>query len=372
MKDFQLFPKRFGLLPYVFLIYLIMPLYYVVMEAGIKAVIGYILLTIFLVSYQQLYWIQNVKLYVCWIAVQIAIVVVLSVFYEPYNLFMGFFPSHFIGWFEKKKHFHIALVIFGVVMLITNVIVSFQGFNFLFFLPFLFVMIISPYGVRSMNRRIELEMQLDQANEQLKMLVKREERVRIARDLHDTLGHTLSLITLQSQLVQRLADKNPDRVKQEAKEIEMTSRSALQQVRELVSDMRAISIKEELAQMQQIIEAAGIAFHSDIDDSALELSLLQQNIIGLCLREAGTNIVRHSNASQCQLSIKKGKGHFIIRVDDDGIGFNEHEVKGNGLKGMKERLELINGELFIRSEQGTTIIMRIPIVLRQEKEEIAI
>src|SRR5690606_12936443 len=108
-----------------------MPLLFVVMGAGIIVVIGDILLTILLVSYRQLYLIQNVKLCVCWIVVHIAIVVVLSVFYDPYNLFIGFFPSHFIGWFEKKKHFHIALVIFGVVMLITNIIVSFQGFNFL-------------------------------------------------------------------------------------------------------------------------------------------------------------------------------------------------------------------------------------------------
>ena len=88
---------------------------------------------------------------------------------------------------------------------------------------------------------------MDQANEQIKELIKREERVRIARDLHDTLGHTLSLITLQSQLVQRLAEKHPERAKAEAKEIEMTSRSALRQVRELVSDMRAITIAEELS-----------------------------------------------------------------------------------------------------------------------------
>lgn len=78
-------------------------------------------------------------------------------------------------------------------------------------------MLISPFGIRSMFRRIELETKLDQANEQIRELSKREERVRIARDLHDTLGHTLSLLTLKSQLIQRLATSDPERTRLEAK-----------------------------------------------------------------------------------------------------------------------------------------------------------
>ena len=118
-----------------------------------------------------------------------------------------------------------------------------------------------------MNERMELKNQLNEANEQIKTLIKQEERVRIARDLHDTLGHTLSLITLQSQVIQRIAN-DPDKVRAEAKEIEQTSRSALQQVRELVSDMRVSTIEEELVHMEQILAAGNIEFHCNVDGAS--------------------------------------------------------------------------------------------------------
>ncbi|MCB6771060.1 histidine kinase, partial [Veillonella atypica] len=106
----------------------------------------------------------------------------------------------------------------------------------------------------------ELERKLDQANQRIAELIKREERVRISRDLHDKLGHTLSLLTLKSQLVQRLISIDTERAQQEAKEIELTSRAVLKQVRELVSDLRTITIAEELVQIQQILRAANFTY----------------------------------------------------------------------------------------------------------------
>ena len=177
---------------------------------------------------------------------------------------MGFFPANFIGWYFDKKKFKIALISFILMELIPAFYHGlFFSTNTLYILPFLVIMILSPFGIRSMNKRMELEKQLDQANEKIKELVKREERTRIARDLHDTLGHTLSLITLKSQLVEKLTKIDPERAQIEAKEIEKTSRSALKQVRELVTSMRAITIAEELIQVQEILQAAGIAYHHE-------------------------------------------------------------------------------------------------------------
>lgn len=243
-----------------------------------------------------------------------------------------------------------------------------QGINTLYFLPFVAIMLVSPFGLRSMNKSMELEKQLDEANEQIRVLIKREERVRIARDLHDTLGHTLSLITLQSQLVQRLSEKDPIRAKAEAKEIEITSRSALRQVRELVSSMRAITIKEELADMQRIINAAGMQFIVKGEEDVADIPLLQQNILGMCLKEAGTNIVKHSKAKHCTVYIERGRGKITITVQDDGVGIDQQNMNGNGLSGMKERLSLIDGKLTIQSNAGTTVKMQVPIVMKQDEE----
>lgn len=292
---------------------------------------------------------------------------ILSIGYNPYNLFLGFFSSNFIGWYGNKRQFNRALMSFASAIILTVIIVFYQGtmFGFFSFLPFAVVMIASPFGIQSMNKRLELEQQLDQANEQIKELIKREERIRIARDLHDTLGHTLSLITLQSQLVQRIAEKHPQQVKAEAKEIEMTSRSALRQVRELVSDMRTITIAQELADMEQILKAAGIQFH--IETELPDLPPLQQNILGMCLREAVTNSVKHSEAENCFISFENERGNFTIIVKDDGIGFTENNREGNGFIGMQERLALIEGKLAIESGAGTTVIMNVPVIVKQEE-----
>lgn len=371
MKKFQLFPKRFGFYPYVFLIYLALPIYYVSLEIGFKMFIGYLLVLLFFISYRQLYWLPgNKKTYSVWIAVQLGVIIVLSLAYNPYHLFMGFFPAHFIGYYEDKRHFKIALVTFsitlGMPVLLIGMMQSF--FDVLFILPFLIIMLVSPYGVRSMNQRMELEQELDQANEQIRQLVKREERVRIARDLHDTLGHTLSLITLQSQLVQRLVEHQPERAKQEAKGIEQTSRNALRQVRELVTNMRAIPITEALDHIKQILEAANIELEVEDLTDVTELSPVQQNIISMCIKEAGTNIVKHSQATKCKVEQLMSKGYLYISVQDNGLGMHKNEGIGNGIRGMEERLSLIDGQLSIASsDEGTTLKFTIPVVLKQEE-----
>lgn len=242
----------------------------------------------------------------------------------------------------------------------------------LYFVPFLIIMFISPYGIRSMNKRMELEKQLDQANQQIKELVKREERLRIARDLHDTLGHTLSLLTLKSQLVQRLTAIDPERARIEAKEMEVTSRAALKQVRELVSDMRAATIAEELLQIQQFLKAAGIDYHYNGEDDFAEISPFTQNIMSLCLREAATNVVKHSRAKNCFISIYRTSDHFKVIIKDDGIGMADHHSYGNGLNGIKERLDLIDGTLFLFNHNGTVLEMTVPIIQKAEKEGAAL
>ena len=213
-----------------------------------------------------------------------------------------------------------------------------------------------------MNRRLELEQELDQAHKQIEELVKREERVRIARDLHDTLGHTLSLLTLKSQLVQRLTTVDPERARMEAKEIETTSRAALKQVRVLVSDMRATTIAEELVNTQQILRAAGITYQYKGDVDFSRIPPFTQNIVGMCVCEAVTNVVKHSHATHCSIAIELSAEKMKIVVRDDGIGVGKNNLLGNGLKGMKERLALMDGSLTLSNHHGAVLEMTVPII----------
>ncbi|MFY4775403.1 histidine kinase [Metabacillus sp. RGM 3146] len=371
-KRFAVFPAKYGSMPYIFLIYLVMPIYSMTSFKGIKAIIGFGLIALFMVTYRQLYSSSGKKSFTWWFFLQLAIVMVLGMVYTPYNAFLGFFSSFFAGWYKKKREFSWAIAGLVTVVLVP---LGFHFFellpqDFAFFLPFICVMIVMPFGTRSINRKIDLEKQLDQANEKISELVKREERMRIARDLHDTLGHTLSLITLKSQLVSKLAVKNPEHAIKEAKEIETASRSALKQVRELVSDLRVYTISEELIQVEKILKAAGIQFSCRNKCDVKNVTTLAQNMISLCLREAVTNIVKHSQATQCEVRIADGKGGVTMEIWDDGIGFDIEKQQGNGLKGLKERLALVNGSLSFNGKSGSELTINVPAVLTPGKEAV--
>ncbi|MBY0122420.1 sensor histidine kinase [Bacillus sp. S/N-304-OC-R1] len=355
----------------MFLMYLSMPAYYIYFEPGWKKVTGYVLLVIFLVTYRQLYqYIERDNIqYTVWLVVQIGIMLILSIFFNINNIFLGFFPANFIGWYREKKKFMIALILFGTTIIIP-ILVRINELipnNIFYFVPFIVIMFMSPFGIRSMVNKMELEKQLDEANERIKELVKREERMRIARDLHDTLGHTLSLITLKSQLVGKLIDKDSSRAKNEAKEIERTSRAALSQVRELVSDMRAITVSEELIESESILEAAGITYFLNVETQLEEIPVLTQNILSMCLREAVTNVVKHSGAKKCLIHIVERAGEIQVSIHDDGRGVSISNRAGNGLNGMSERLALLDGTLNIASENGTKLRITIPIIVKERE-----
>lgn len=371
MKSFEIFPRRYGFFPYIFLVYLFMPGYYISLESPIKQILGYLLLLVFLISYRQLYFLfERKELFNYWLVAQIGIIIILSIFYNVNNVFLGFFSAHFIGWYDNKKPFF-RMLLFLAAAIIGPILIHMARNDFdlrmLYLVPFLIIMLVTPFGIRSMNSKMELEKKLDEANEQIKELVKREERMRIARDLHDTLGHTLSLLTLKSQLVGKLALKDPERASKEAKEMERTARSALAQVRELVSDMRTITVAEELIEAGAILQTAGISFHVHGDSELSDIPHLTQNILSLCLKEAVTNVVKHSGASNCYVSIRQLAGEVSIIVEDDGKGIAKTNPFGNGLQGMGERLELIDGSFELGSGKGTKLEITVPIIVKERE-----
>lgn len=356
---------------------MILPVLNMQSYGGTKLIVGYAMMAMFAVTYRQLYWVQGTT-FTVWLALQMLLILLLCLFFNQQNLYLGFFTANFIGWYTEKRKFKIAFTCFAVLevsLLIWN-FGKLEGNEPFFLVPFVVIMLVAPFGIRSMVHRQQLEQELDKANERIKELVKREERMRIARDLHDTLGHTLSLITLKSQLVERLAAKDAERAQHEAREIQRTSRAALQQVRELVSEMRAVTVAEELAEVSEMLQSADIALEIEGDVSLENVSDLNQNILSLCLKEAVTNIVRHSGADHCKVSIAENEGQVSLTVTDNGRGLSRENEQGagfregNGLKGMSERLALIDGSLTItdEGEQGTSLTVRIPLIVKERKE----
>ncbi|ETT60215.1 sensor histidine kinase [Paenibacillus sp. FSL H8-0457] len=373
---FEVFPTQLGFFPYLWLIYMSLPVINMLREEGWKMGIGFALIGLFLVTYRQLYFAAGTPRFFVWLGIQMSIIFILCMWYHPTYMYMGFFTANFIGWYTDRRKFTISLVLFGIIEtipLIKNA--SMLGKDLLFMIPFFLIMLFSPFGIRSLNRRQELERELAEANEQIRNLIKGEERMRIARDLHDTLGHTLSLITLKSQLVEKLAAKDPVKAQLEAREIQNTSRAALRQVRELVSDMRTATLPEELLEAQIILESADIQLVSTGDPKLEGISDLAHNILSLCLREAVTNVVKHSQASQCRIEIESLDNEWRLLVADNGIGLKGNDdgassTDSNGLKGMAERLSLIGGTVEAVSDpQGTKLSIRVPIIIKNRKED---
>ncbi|WII36752.1 sensor histidine kinase [Paenibacillus thiaminolyticus] len=369
--NFSLFPRRMGFFPYVWLIYMAMPMINMASESGAKQVMGYALLAVFVATYRQLYFVPEPAFHY-WLGLQMLVNAILVIIYNPSYFYLGFFSANFIGWYEERRSFRIALTVFGASILFPLLLYigDIPANDFFFFIPFLVIMLVTPHGMRSMFRRQQLEKELDQANEQIRELVKREERLRIARDLHDTLGHTLSLITLKSQLVEKLITKQEtDRAREEAREIGQTSRAALRQVRELVSDMRAVTVAQELVEAERMLRSAGIELQVRGDLSLEGVPDLTQNMLSLCVREAVTNIVKHSRAKNCRIQIERTNAVVRIRLQDDGIGLRSGSGMGNGLNGMSERLALIDGHLMLDSdESGTQLTVTVPIIVKDGKD----
>lgn len=213
-------------------------------------------------------------------------------------------------------------------------------------------------GVVNVNvvRRIHADAKLRRAREEVEQLAKIAERERIARDLHDVLGHTLSLIVLKSELAAKLADRDVERAKDEMRDVERTARDALAEIREAIRGYRAEGLASELDRARRTLETAGVAFDCTADARALEPSV--ENVLALVLREAVTNVVRHAGASACRIGLECSGDDVRLEVADNGNG--PRGAEGNGVRGMRERVEAIGGTLRLEGGAGTRLFVVLP------------
>jgi two-component system sensor histidine kinase DesK len=205
------------------------------------------------------------------------------------------------------------------------------------------------------QQRRNAALRLSQA--EVRRLARVAERERIARDLHDVLGHTLSLIAVKSELAGRLLERDPARAADEVASIHESARQALSEVREAIGGFREQGLDEALAHARSSLRAADI--EPDIEhDAAVDIGRDREAMLALVIREAVTNILRHADARGCRIRLESsGSGGAVLTITDDGRGRVRPE--GGGVQGMRARLESLGGTFEI-GEDGKTLRASIP------------
>jgi two-component system, NarL family, sensor histidine kinase DesK len=200
---------------------------------------------------------------------------------------------------------------------------------------------------------------LREAQEENVALAAVAERERIARDLHDVLGHTLSVIVLKAELAGRLMERDPQRAAAEIAEVERTARNALAEVREAIGGYRARGLVAEIEAARRTLDAAGVTLKCDaMPMTNTGLRAHEETVLALALREAVTNIVRHARATTCTLRFHIEDNQHRLSVEDDGQ--NKEAREGNGLRGMRERVEALGGRVSLDRSAGTRLLIALP------------
>ena len=229
--------------------------------------------------------------------------------------------------------------------------------------------------VISLARSVATERELRVAREEIAGLAVMTERLRIARDLHDLLGHNLSLIALKSELARRLLSASPERAALEISDVENVARTTLEEVREAVTNYRQPTLANELHAASEILAAAGIAYHYQNGESSTVDALPTQleAVLSWAVREGVTNVIRHSHAHQCVIHMTRDKQRAGIEIIDDGQGSDTPAALagslgnagngGNGLRGLKERVMTLGGECETgpRTTGGFRLAISVPL-----------
>jgi two-component system, NarL family, sensor histidine kinase DesK len=354
----RLIPRHpeLGWTPYAFLIYLGFFFMYAGLGRGASAgrwaatLLG---AALFLVLYFRGFWYPDGNRGVAWVATGM---VVLAAIYAPSNPGANVFCVYAAGFLAQLRPARRAIRALLLLLLAIVGLAAALGLSAYFWMP-AFVFAIFNGGINlhfaEMGRSNE---KLRMTQQEVERLAQTAERERIARDLHDLLGHTLSLITLKSELAAKVMARDPARAEAEIREVERISREALKEVRSAITGYRSEGLPAEMARASLALEAAGVRL--EYLAVPVELPAIEETILSLALREAVTNVIRHARANTCRITLEQTEKETRLEVRDDGRGAAAPE--GVGLSVMRERVEGLGGRLERQVEGGTVLAVVLP------------
>jgi two-component system sensor histidine kinase DesK len=203
--------------------------------------------------------------------------------------------------------------------------------------------------------------QLERARQDALDLEAARERLRLAEDLHDVLGHTLEVVALKSELAERLIDVDASRARAEVVEVSHLARAAVQEVRTLVRARRPTDVAREVEAARGLLSSAGVACEVRGDFDQLPADL--RDVLGRVVREAVTNLLRHADANRCSIELERSGAELALEVRNDGVRLADPDGDGSGLRGIRRRLEEVGGTLHA-ARDGTQFHVRARVPLR--------
>jgi two-component system sensor histidine kinase DesK len=346
-----------GWAPYVWLVFLAFFFFQPVFNhANAKEwIISLAITAVFIPIYFGIFWVKAPFTYLLLIAMAAMGIGLAN--YNPGSSVFIIYCSSFIPWiFDTVRRAF--LVLAGLLVLLAVDALVFHA-PVAFWAP----AIVVAMGVAGSNihfaERNRADVKLRMAHEEIEHLAKVAERERIARDLHDVLGHTLSLIIVKSTLARKLLDVQPEKAKEEIADIEKASRDAMAEIRSTLRGYNTYKLTEEIQRAHSTLCSAGIA--AEAEAAEVTMSAAQESVVALIVREAVTNVVRHSQARSCRLKLTAENGSCVLSVEDNGRG--GIQMEGNGLRGMRERIEALGGTLVRDTTSGTKLRFEFPLAV---------
>ena len=352
------FSRRFSFYALIWLAYLIYPLLSLLgMHAPLRIAVGALALVLFVAVYVSTFTLRPPPdRRIFWAAAAIELIALVSASYlgVPFLGLAVYVPVVL----ARLRSARMALLAVGLAAGLMVTVGRAVGTPLGELLSLTLVSVLSSVALRGFLRFIESTFALRRAQEEIAQLAKLEERGRIARDLHDILGHSLSLVVLKSELSQTLLDRGDVReAGREIEELQSVARAALAEVREAVADYRKPTLSSEILRAPTVLATAGI--ECDVEGDLPSLTDEQDSALALVLREAVTNVVRHSAARRCRIRLTRLHGAIRLEVQDDGRA-SETVTPGNGLAGMAERVQSVGGQVAWRGGHGFTLVASLP------------
>ena len=353
-KLLNLLKRKYGF--YLSLVFFIFPIAYILDGSYPKYVLFLTILAI--TSYIGMLYTKNkILIFLEWFYL-IAYISYTTIVFYPMNILFSFYLSNLLVWhFQDKYYTYRTISFFITINCLTLYIIANPTLNIgdkIVLFIFSSMCIITYFSQKYSYERHKLKNERLKHNEHINLLLAENERNRIGRDLHDSIGHTFVMLKLKAELAEKYLEKNNiEAARKELKEISEISSASMTETRSIINKLKHRSINEELKVISDIMTMANISLDIKTNMTTSPSQLVEWTIT-MILKELTNNVIKHSNANKCNIEINESNNNYTVIISDNGNGFEN--INGTELSSIRERIKLVNGVINIISKKSPTTI----------------